>query len=145
MPACHAAHRFPSLQRLLNQTNLLVVAPPTPTFRAQHLHLHSQYDLKARFKVTSSDEQPNYTRRPSPERYSYSQSIIHLDAMLPDGALDCEMPSRSCAGQAILPCERLQSRSRSDDRGLTRENLMQVTSWRAQPRVGGRSSAAYLR
>src|ERR1700755_2476759 len=72
MPACHAAHRFPSLQRLLNQTNLLVVAPPTPTFRAQHLHLHSQYDLKARFKVTSSDEQPNYTRRPSPERYGLS-------------------------------------------------------------------------
>jgi hypothetical protein len=76
--------------------------------------------------------------------FSYSQSIIHLDAMLPDGALDCEMPGRSCAGQAILPCERLQSRSRRDDRGLTRENLMQVTSWRAQPRVGGRSGAAYL-
>src|SRR5262249_51170814 len=61
-----------SLQGLFDQTNLLVVTPAPSTLDAQHLHLHSLYDLKARLEVTSSESRPNYTRRPSPERYGVS-------------------------------------------------------------------------
>src|SRR5439155_8000117 len=71
MSARDAAHSLASLQRLFNQTNLIVVTPSAPTFSAQDLHLHSPHDLKARLKVKSSDEPPNRTRRPPPERYPF--------------------------------------------------------------------------
>lgn len=47
MPA-KATHSLVSLQSLLKQTNPLVLAPPAPTFGAQHLYLRSLHDLKAR-------------------------------------------------------------------------------------------------
>jgi hypothetical protein len=74
MPAGNAANRLPRLQRLLNQTNLFLVTPSAPPFSAQNL-LHSPHDLKVRLKVRSSEEPPNYTRRPSPERYLARQLV----------------------------------------------------------------------
>src|SRR5437762_13225602 len=76
MSARDAAHSLASPQRLLDQTNLLVVTPSAPTFSAQDLHLHSPHDLKARLKVKSSDEPPNRTRRPPPERYREPSNAI---------------------------------------------------------------------
>src|SRR6185295_18970807 len=70
MPARDRTNSLTSLQGLFDQTNLLVVTPAPSTLDAQHLYLHSLYDLKARLEVTSSESRPNYTRRPSPERYA---------------------------------------------------------------------------
>lgn len=70
MSARDAADSLVSLQRLFNQTNLLVITPSAQTFSAQDLHLHSPHDLKAGLKVKSSDEPPNRTRRPPPA-YDY--------------------------------------------------------------------------
>jgi hypothetical protein len=67
MSARDAAHSLASLQRLFNQTNLLVVTPSAPTFSAQDLDLHSPHDLKARLKVTSSNQPQNLARRSPPE------------------------------------------------------------------------------
>ena len=67
MSARDAAHSLASLQRLFNQTNLLVVTPSAPTFSAQDLDLHSPHNLKARLKVTSSNQPQNLARRSSPE------------------------------------------------------------------------------
>src|SRR5947207_5858711 len=86
MSARDAAHSLASPQRLFDQTNLLVVTPSAPTFSAQDLHLHSPHDLKARLKVKSSDEPPNRTRRPPPERYRIHVAV-HVE---PDTNFDSQ-------------------------------------------------------
>ena len=66
MPARNAAHRLPSLQRLLNQTNFLVVTPTAPTFSAQHLHLHAfmtlRLDLRSDFRPARRTAQDGLRR-----------------------------------------------------------------------------------
>src|SRR5215467_10397077 len=76
MPTRDRTNSLTSLQGLFDQTNLLVVTPAPSTLDAQYLHLHSLYDLKARLKVTSSESRPNYTRRPSPERYDQPEVML---------------------------------------------------------------------
>jgi len=65
MPPCNAADALSRLQALVDQTNLLVVTPSPPTLRAKYLH--SLDDLKARLKVTSSNQRQSLARRPPPE------------------------------------------------------------------------------